>query len=104
GCPPDLFQRSLADLARGGAPPLATSFRYHRLHQVSDPMAAPRAMAEARGPRGDAPVAALGTLPQMLASRQLAALRSGVTVDLHDVQREVDHGRVADGGPDPVGV
>src|SRR5207249_2902782 len=40
----------------------------------------------------------------VLRSRPLAALRHGPSLDLHDVEREVEHGRVGNRRPDAVGI
>src|SRR5712691_6238665 len=78
--PGELIERSSADLFRGRAatalPPGSEFGLQERPHAVS----APRAVPQARGPRSDPPVAALGTSPQVFAPRQLPSLGAGLTL------------------------
>src|SRR5205823_1181061 len=62
------------------------------------------AVPESRRPWRHPAIPALGTLPQVLAPGELAPLGPGLAIDLDDVEGEVDHRRVRDGGPDPVGI
>src|SRR6266542_3560088 len=98
----DLLQRVVAYGRRCRRLPLSLPLIEPRVVHRSNPMPAPRAVPEPRGPRRDPTVAALGARPQVLSPRQLPPLRPGASVDLDDVEREVHHRRVADRGAHPV--
>src|ERR1051325_3630090 len=99
-----LVERVRPDVVRGWEPAPSSSFGYPRLVQRANAMSAARAVAKTRAGGSDPPIAAFRTDPQVLSSGELPPLRSRPPLELHDVQGEIHHRRVADGRAHAVGV
>src|SRR5690242_21938420 len=100
----DLLERIAPDVDRGRDPAPAPSFGDPRLVQRTHPMSTSRAVTKTRAGRRDASVAALRTDPQVLPAGELSPLCPRTALELHDVQGEVHHRRVADVGAHAVRV
>src|SRR6266542_4959452 len=104
GCCSHLFQRPFPDLVRGRIAAPASSLGDPAFQKLADPVTTTGAVAEPSRPRGDSPIPALGTLPEVLSARELSPLGPRLAIDLNDVEGEVDHGGVRDRRSDPIRV
>src|SRR5204863_3423354 len=98
----ELLEDVIADGARWREVAHDAAAAHQRLQQRLPPALAARARLRACALGDDDRLATFMAAQDVLGTRPLATLRHGPAFDLHDVEAEVQHGRVGDRGADAV--